>query len=106
MTRSFLIAAAAFAAIAGAAQAEDPIVVSTKGFDLSTAAGAKGFYSRLSQAVIAACGGAPTNYLSSEELPFEACYKAGMDKAVALTRAPRVTALHEGKVRSTQLAAR
>ena len=61
MIRSFVLAAAACAALAGAARAEQQIAVSTKGLDLSIPAGAKVFYSRLSHAVIAACGGAPTN---------------------------------------------
>jgi UrcA family protein len=107
MIRSFFIAAAAIAALAGAAHAEDRVVVSTKGLDLSTPAGAKAFYNKLSQGVITACGGAPTNYLSSEEQPFEACYKAVMDKAVAGVDAPLVADLYAGKgARSTELAAR
>lgn len=107
MIRSFFIAAAAIAALAGAAHAEDRVAVSTKGLDLSTPAGAKTFYNRLSHAVIAACGGAPTNYLSSDELPFEACYKTAMDKAVADAKAPLVADLYAGKgARSTELAAR
>lgn len=95
MKPSLLIAsAAACAALAFSAQAEDRIVVSTHGMDLGTPAGAKAFYNRLSQAVIATCGGAPTNYLSSEQVPFERCYKAGMDKAVAQAQAPLVAALY------------
>jgi UrcA family protein len=104
---SIIAVAAACAALASAAQAEDRVAISTQGFDLSTPAGAKAFYNRLSQAVITACGGAPTNYLSSEEQPFEACYKSAMDKAVIDAQAPLVTALYTAKTdRTTELASR
>lgn len=102
MTRSFLIAAAllAFAGSAHAqsqAEAQDRITVSTKGLDLASPAGARAFYDRLSQAANAACGGAPTYALSSEQLPFEACRKAALDRAVAQARAPLVAAIHAGR---------
>lgn len=100
MARSFFIAAAAFAALSvigtGAAQAET-LKVSTQGLDLSTPAGAKAFYSRLSHAVIDACGGAPTNFFASDEERFQACYKTAMDQAVTQARAPLVAQLYAGK---------
>jgi UrcA family protein len=106
MTRLFLLAAAACAALAGAAHAEQRVAVSTQGLDLSTPAGAKAFYSRLSHAVIAACGGAPTSFFTSEEERFQACYQTAMDQAVAQAHAPLVAALHAGKpVRDAALAA-
>ena len=92
-----VLAAAACAALAGAAHAEQQIAVSTKGLDLSTPAGARAFYSRLSHAVIAACGGAPTSFFTSEEERFQACYKASMDEAVIKAHAPLVADLHAGK---------
>lgn len=97
MVRSFLIAAAACATLASTAQAEQRVAVSTRDLDLSTPAGAKAFYSRLSHAVIAGCGGAPTSFFTSEEERFEACYKTAMDEAVAQAHAPLVAALHAGK---------
>ncbi len=106
-TSSILAVAAACAALASAARAEDRVAVSTQGLDLSAPAGAKAFYNRLSQAVITACGGAPTNYLSGDQQPFETCYKAAMDKAVTDAQAPLVTALYTARTgRTTELAAR
>ena len=106
MIRNVLAAAAALATLAGAAQAET-LKVSTQGLDLSTTAGAKTFYSRLSHAVIGACGGAPTAFFSSDEERFQACYKAAMDEAVAQAKAPLVAQLHAGKAaRATELASR
>ena len=110
MTRSFVLAAAAAlacGALAPAAHADQRVAVSTEGLDLNTAAGAKAFYGRLSHAVIAACGGAPTSFFTSEEERFQACYKTAMDQAVAQAHAPLVAALHVGKpVRDPALAAR
>jgi UrcA family protein len=107
MTRSFFLAAAACAALAGAAHAEQQVSVSTKGLDLSTQAGAKAFYSRLSHAVIDACGGAPTSFFTSDEERFQTCYKTAMDQAVSQAHAPLVAALHAGKpARPTALASR
>jgi len=107
MIRSFVLAAAACAVLAGAAQAEQRLVVPTKGLDLSTPAGAKAFYGRLSHAVIDACGGAPTAFLASEEERFQSCYRSAMDEAVAQAHAPLVAALHNGKpAQTTALAAR
>ena len=107
MIRTIILAAAACAALAGVANAEQRIAVSTKGLDLATAAGAKAFYSRLSHAVIDSCGGAPTSFFTSDEERFQACYKAGMDEAVTQANAPLVAALYAGKpVRDTALASR
>jgi UrcA family protein len=102
MTRSFFLAAGAVAALAAGAQvsaarAEQRVTVSTQGLDLGTAPGAKAFYARLSHAVIAACGGAPTSFFTSEEERFQACYKTAMDQAVAGAHAPLVADLHAGK---------
>ena len=106
MIRSFVLAAAC-AALASGAFAQQRVAVSTHGLDLSTPAGAKAFYSRLSHAVITACGGAPTSFFTSEEERFEACYKTAMDEAVSQAHAPLVAALHAGKpVRATALAVR
>ena len=97
MVRSVFLAASACAVLAGGAQAEQRLAISTKGFDLSAPAGAKAFYSRLSHAVIDACGGAPTVFLGSEEERFQDCYKAAMDQAVTQAQAPLVAALYAGK---------
>jgi len=109
--RSLVLAAACAAlsssVLAGIAHAEQRVVVSTEGLDLSTQAGAKAFYSRLSHAVVDGCGGAPTSFLGSEEERFQACYKAAMDEAVAKAHAPLLAQLHAGKAaRATALASR
>ena len=96
MTRIAAFAAALVLSAAGAvaAQAEpQTLTVSTAGYDLNTPAGAKAFYRHLSQAVVAACGGAPTSFFTSEEERFQACYKDALKAAVDSSHAPLVAAL-------------
>jgi len=97
MTRILAAFAAAIALSASgavAAHAEpQSSTVSTAGYDLNTPAGAKAFYRHLSQTVVAACGGAPTSFFTSEEERFQACYKEAMKAAVEQSRAPLVAAL-------------
>jgi UrcA family protein len=108
MTRTlaaFVAALALSAAAAAVAHAEAQTQsVSTAGYDLNTPAGAKAFYRHLSQTVVAACGGAPTSFFTSEEERFQACYKDAMKAAVDSSHAPLVAAA-AGKA-SAQLASR
>ena len=106
MTRSIFLAAAAFAVLAGAARADERMTISTKGYDLDTAAGAKAFVGHLRREATAACGGAPTYALVTEQPRFDACRKALMDAAVAKIDAPQLTALYTGKSAATELAAK
>jgi UrcA family protein len=96
MTRTFAAFAAAVTLSTGAAavaHAEpQTLSVSTAGYDLNTAAGAKAFYRHLSQTVAAACGGAPTNFFASEEERFQSCYQDALKAAVEQSHAPLVTA--------------
>jgi UrcA family protein len=87
------IAAVAAVSVLGAAAQAQTLTVHTAGYDLKTQAGARAFYNHLSQAVSAACGGAATNMIASEEERFQACYKGTMKAAVEKTHAPLVTAL-------------
>jgi UrcA family protein len=93
-TLTALAAAVAVSALgAVAAQAEpQTLTVHTRGYDLSTPAGAKAFYRYLSQAVSAACA-PPTNQFSSDEERYQACYKGTMKAAVEKTHAPQLSAV-------------
>ncbi|HEY4028902.1 MAG TPA: UrcA family protein [Caulobacteraceae bacterium] len=94
MTRTIAaLAAVALSALGAVAAQAETLSLSTAGYDLNTQAGAKAFYRHLSQSVSAACGGAPTNFFTSEEERFQACYKDTMKAAVEQTRAPLVAAL-------------
>jgi UrcA family protein len=96
MTRTItaFAAAVALSAIGAVAAQAEPrtLTVHTRGYDLSTPAGAKAFYRYLSQAVSAACA-PPTSQFSSDEERYQACYKGTMKAAVEKTHAPLVAAV-------------
>ena len=106
MSRSIILAAGAVLAFAGAAHAQQTFKVSTQGLNLSTADGAKVFYGRIRRAAADACGGAPTNYLSTEEERFQSCFRAAVDAGVAQAHAPLVEALNGKGAAAVALASR
>jgi UrcA family protein len=105
MSRSIIIAVLIGLAAAGA-HAQETVSVSSKGLNLDSPADAKTFYVHIRRAADYVCGGAPTNFFSTDRDRYDACFKAAVDGMVAKANAPLVSALNGATAPAAQFAAR
>jgi UrcA family protein len=102
-----MIALAATAGIASTAHAGDAaksssrydnVVVKYSDLDLSSAAGTKVLFARLSAAAESACGNAPNTRDLQRHAQFRACYDSALNRAIDKIGSRELQALHTSGV--------
>ena len=72
----------------------DSVIVKYSDLDLSSAAGAKTLFARLSAAAESACGNAPNTRDLQRQAQFRACYESALQRAVDKVGSRELQALH------------
>ena len=72
----------------------DSVIVKYSDLDLSSAAGARALFARLSAAAESACGNAPGTRDLQRQAQFRACYESALQRAVDKVGSRELQALH------------